>query len=126
MSMVRTTQHPNVCSSTKNTIFTRLHHNNFYFWMLKPHPLYGISQFNIDTQIIRIQFQLVTFKKACRFINVHYKTRDGSLVFNTPMAIHGRICLKVYKFRHCYLSGLLRFYYTNYAYFVLTGYVIFC
>ena len=70
-SVRRGAQHVDIGARTENTRLQTCHDDGAHFRMLEANPLDGVRQFDIDAQVIRIQFELVTLGERLVFLHVH-------------------------------------------------------
>ena len=54
--VARTGQHTDIGTGAKHVSLARLHDHCAHFRMLEAQPLYGVGQFDIDAEIVRIEF----------------------------------------------------------------------
>ena len=59
--------------------------------MLEAHALHHIGQFDIDTQIVGIELELIAVEKAAILIDIHVEIGDVAIILDPPMAVVRRI-----------------------------------
>ena len=51
----------------------------FDLGMLEPQPLHGVGEFDIDAEVVGVQFQFVPVHQAAGRIDVHRQCRDRAI-----------------------------------------------
>ena len=63
--------------------------------MLEAQPLDGVGEFDVDAEIVGIQFELVAFEQRALLIDVEQERRDIAVDLELPMAVARRIGLEI-------------------------------
>ncbi len=63
--------------------------------MLEAQPLERVGKFDIDAEIVGIEFQVVAFEQRALFVDVEEERRDIAVDLELPMPVAGRIGLKI-------------------------------
>ena len=63
--------------------------------MLETQPLDGIGEFDVNAEIVGIQFELVAFEQRALFIDVEKERRDIAVDLELPVPVAGRIGLEI-------------------------------
>ena len=105
--MGRQTQHVNVGTRTPDFFFAAFKHHHLDAWVLKPDAVDRIMQFNVNTQVVAVQFELVARLDATVFIDVKFEF--GYIAFNTqsPVLVLGWVGGKADELALDTANGLL-------------------
>jgi hypothetical protein len=90
------TQHVNICAGTKNAVLCAADDDRSNFRVLEPKSLQRIMQLDVHTEIVGIQFQLVTWPKPPVLAYIHEQGRDWTVNGESPVPVTGRIRLVVH------------------------------
>ena len=91
--MAADTQHENVGTRAEYFVLGAGHHDGAHFWVLEADAVDGIVQFNIDTQVVTVELELVTRTQAGVFININRQGGDSTVKFQFPVLVLRRISL---------------------------------
>ena len=67
--------------------------------MLETQPLHGVSQFDVDAEVIGIQLELIALEQPAILVDVHRQRRDVACDVQLPVPVTRRIGLEVDVFR---------------------------
>ncbi len=81
----RQPQHEDVGAGAENTVFLTGQDNSANFRMFETNALQRVVQFDIDTQVIGIQFQFIPGTQTSIFVHVHRK--GGHLAIKTEFPV---------------------------------------
>ncbi len=95
----RAGQHPDIGAGTEHAIFARAQDHDLHTGMFEAQPLHGVSEFDIDAEIVGIQLELIAFKQPAILIDVHRQRRDLAVDIKLPMAVARWIGLEIDKTR---------------------------
>ena len=62
--------------------------------MFEANSLNGVGEFDIDAEVVRIQFQLIAWREAAVLIDVHGQRGNWTVDVERPMPIFRRIRLE--------------------------------
>ena len=85
--MRRQTQHVDVGAGAEHALLGAGDHDGFHFRVFEADALQRVVQFDIDTEIIRVEFELVSRLHSAVFGDVHGKRRDRPFERKPPMAV---------------------------------------
>src|SRR5919109_5289249 len=80
-------QHANIRPGTEHPRLRRRDDHHRHLWMLETQTLHGIIEFNIDTEIIGIELQLIARYQRCVFLDVHSQRGDPPLEAQFPVLV---------------------------------------
>ena len=63
--------------------------------MFEAQPLDGVGEFDIDAEVVGIQFQLVAVHQAAGGIDIHGQRGDRAVERQFPVAVAGRVGLEI-------------------------------
>src|SRR4051794_3144908 len=63
--------------------------------MLEAQPLHGIGEFDVDSEIVGIQLELITLEQPAILIDVHGERRDVAVDRQLPMPVARGIGQKI-------------------------------
>ena len=63
--------------------------------MLEAQPLDGVGEFDVDTEVVGIQLELVAFEQGALFVDVEKERRDIAVDLELPVPVAGRIGLEI-------------------------------
>jgi hypothetical protein len=63
--------------------------------MLEAQPLHRVGEFDVDTQIIGIELELIAFEQSAILVDVHGQRRDVISNVELPMAVARRVGLEI-------------------------------
>ncbi len=63
--------------------------------MLEAQALDGVGEFDIDAEVVGIQFQFVAVQQAASWIDVHGQCGDRAVERQFPVAVAGRVGLEI-------------------------------
>ena len=86
-SMGRKAQHKNIGARAKDAVFQTGDDNAFHFRMLKADALQSVVQLNIHTQVIGVEFELVSRADTCVFVDIELQGGDFAVVFDRPVLV---------------------------------------
>ena len=95
MAVGRSRQHTDIGAGAEHGGLVGADHHGFNFRMLKTQSLNGIVQFDIDPDIVGIQFQFVTGKHGAVLAHVHLQPGNGAGRRQLPVPITIRMCLEI-------------------------------
>src|SRR3546814_5452092 len=81
--------------STENAVFHAGNHHRADLGMLETDALQGVMQFDVHTQVVGVQLQLITWTNAAVFGDVHGKRCDGAIERESPMFVLGWVGAKI-------------------------------
>ena len=79
-------EHADIGAGAEHVILARLDHHAAHLRVFEAQPLHRIVQFDIDTEVVGIELQLVLTKPA-GLIDIHDQVGDITIGLDPPMAI---------------------------------------
>ncbi len=95
MGVGRARKHANVGAGAEHAVLARADHDDLHLRMLETQPLHGVSQFDVDTEVVGIELELVTFEQAAILVDIHGQRRGVALDRELPMPVARRVGLKI-------------------------------
>ena len=95
VGMARAGQHADVGAGAEHPRLSRTQHDHAHLRMLETQPLDGVGELDIDAEIVGVQLELVAFEQRALFVDVEEERRDVAVDLELPMAVAGRIGLKI-------------------------------
>ena len=86
-SVGRQAQHKDVGARAKNAVFQTGDDHAFNFRMFKADTLQSVVQFNVNAQVVRIEFELVARADTRVFVDVELQGGGFAFVFDRPMLV---------------------------------------
>ncbi len=80
-------QHEDIRAGAEDPFLEAGDDDRMDLWMLESETLHGVRQLDIDSEIVRVQFEAVVVRKAAIFLNVHGQRRDRAVQAELPMTI---------------------------------------
>ena len=93
--MGRDTEHADVGARAEHPILARSQHDRAHFRVLEPHALHDVGEFDIDAEIVGIEFELIAVEQTAVFVDVHEQGRDGAVIRHAPVPIPRGIGLEI-------------------------------
>jgi hypothetical protein len=100
----RARQHADVGAGAEHTVLARLQHHDFNFRMLEAQPLHRVVEFDIDAEVVGIEFELIAVEQAAGLVDVHDQLGDIAIELQLPMPVATRLGLEVDALGHCVVS----------------------
>ena len=88
-------QHADIGAGAEHAVLARAHHHDLHLGMLEAQPLHGIGEFDVDAEIVGIEFELVAFEQAAVLVDVHGERRDIAGNVELPVPVARGIGLKI-------------------------------
>ena len=98
-------QHADVGTGAKYVVFVGAQDDAAHLGMLKAHALNDVGQFDIDAEVVGVEFQFVASKQAAVFVDIHEDRGDIAVVFDAPVAVVGGVGAKVDQVGHGGVRG---------------------
>jgi hypothetical protein len=95
----RAREHADIGAGAEHAVLARADHDDLHLRILEAQPLHGIRQFDIDAEIIGIEFELVALEQAAILVDIHGQGRGISLDRELPVPVARRIGLEIDVFR---------------------------
>ena len=72
----RARQHADVGAGAEHAVLARAHQYDLYFRMLEAQPLHRVGQFDVDAEIVGIEFELIALEQPGILVDVHGQRRN--------------------------------------------------
>ena len=100
MRVRRCRQHADVGAGTENVVLAGFQDHRADFRMFEAEPLDAIVEFDVDAEVIGIQFEFVARPQPAGFVDIHDDAGDIAVDFDTPVAVTIRMGPKIDDISH--------------------------
>jgi hypothetical protein len=85
--MAADTEHEDIRAGTENSVLEAGQYYSAHFGMLKANAVDGIVEFDVNSQVVAIEFELVTRPQAGVFVKVGEQGSHGAIELQLPVFI---------------------------------------
>ena len=85
--MAADTEHEDIGAGTENPVLEAGHHYSAHFGMLKANTVDGIVEFDVNSQVVAIELELVTGAQTSIFVKVGEQGGDGAIELQLPVPV---------------------------------------
>ena len=83
----RSAQHEDVGAGAEDALLQAGDDHRAHLGVLEPQPLDRVGQFDVDAEVVGIQFQLVVGREARVLVHVHRQGRDRTVERRLPVPV---------------------------------------
>ena len=92
--MTRDSQHVDVGSGTEDLFVTAADHQGCNLWMLESKPANDVSEFDIHSQVVGVQLEVVPLLERESRIDIHVDPHHRGLLGDVPVTVSRGIYLE--------------------------------
>ena len=97
--MGRAREHADVRTGAEHAILAGAQQHHLHAGMLEAQPLHGVGEFDIDAEIVGVQFELVPLEQAAVLVHVHGQSGGIARHIELPVPVFRRLGLEIDKGR---------------------------
>ncbi len=88
-------QHADIGAGAEHAVLARAYQRHLHPGMLEAQPLHRVGEFDVDAEIVGIQFELIAFEQPAILVDIHGERRDVTVDRELPMFVARRVGLKI-------------------------------
>ena len=94
VGMFSARQHPDIGAGAEDALFPRRKNDDTHLRMFKTHSLDDVGKFDVDAEIIGVEFQFVSVEQPTRLVNIHHHAGHVAFIGHAPVTIARRLGLE--------------------------------